>query len=287
MNAEAGTKSRALLLSKSDDDVNAGLALLSLILPGSHAASSSSTRSFQIFDCGWDYRAICVNDTAVRVARRDDIFPKLSREPELLSFISEVSSISVPRMIVPIPGVAIYPWIEGERVDRLSNTAIGQLADLLLGLRRISPFSDMRRASEQDESEPDRLTRHLRLAETIGLESDEFNVVNGAAVDRSWSQFVPVRVHGDLTADHILVDRDGSISGIIDWSDSKLGDPALDIAGIYSDFDIVAAQQVLAAYCASDFVDERAEDLWPRVLFRAAWGTLIEQLHDRLPGHPL
>ncbi|MCC6425941.1 MAG: phosphotransferase [Phycisphaerales bacterium] len=42
---------------------------------------------------------------------------------------------------------------------------------------------------------------------------------------------MPVVVHNDLNAEHILV-HDGAVSGIIDWTDAALGDPAADFAGL-------------------------------------------------------
>jgi Ser/Thr protein kinase RdoA (MazF antagonist) len=37
-------------------------------------------------------------------------------------------------------------------------------------------------------------------------------------------------VHGDLYARHVLVDERGALSGVIDWGDIHLGDPAIDLA---------------------------------------------------------
>ena len=36
-------------------------------------------------------------------------------------------------------------------------------------------------------------------------------------------------IHGDLQAEHVLVDS-GGVSGVIDWSDAGLGDPHYDLA---------------------------------------------------------
>jgi aminoglycoside phosphotransferase (APT) family kinase protein len=44
----------------------------------------------------------------------------------------------------------------------------------------------------------------------------------------------PQRVvaHADLGAEHIL-ELDGTLTGIIDWSDAAITDPALDLARLY------------------------------------------------------
>ena len=53
--------------------------------------------------------------------------------------------------------------------------------------------------------------------------------------------FEPALLHADLGPDHLLV-RDGSLRGVIDWGDARLGDPALDYAwllnGPFADWDV-------------------------------------------------
>ena len=44
-----------------------------------------------------------------------------------------------------------------------------------------------------------------------------------------------VFIHGDLGAEHVFVE-DGRITGIIDWSDAVIGDPALDRGRLLRDF---------------------------------------------------
>ena len=42
----------------------------------------------------------------------------------------------------------------------------------------------------------------------------------------------PRLLHGDFAAEHVLLAQDGTPTGVIDWSDAILGDPALDLAGL-------------------------------------------------------
>ncbi len=44
--------------------------------------------------------------------------------------------------------------------------------------------------------------------------------------------YAPSLVHGDLAAEHVLLDAGGTVSGVIDWSDAMIGDRALDLAGL-------------------------------------------------------
>jgi aminoglycoside phosphotransferase (APT) family kinase protein len=42
----------------------------------------------------------------------------------------------------------------------------------------------------------------------------------------------PVFTHGDLQCEHVLVDDDGEITGVIDWGDAGLGDRTYDVASL-------------------------------------------------------
>jgi len=54
--------------------------------------------------------------------------------------------------------------------------------------------------------------------------------------------------HGDLHVPHLLVDRDGSATGVIDWGDLCLADPAVDLSIAYSGFAGKARADLLSAY---------------------------------------
>ena len=62
----------------------------------------------------------------------------------------------------------------------------------------------------------------------------------------------PTLVHGDLAAEHVLLDADGSVSGVIDWSDAMIADPALDLAGFFHWGGAEMLAEALETYGASD-----------------------------------
>ena len=55
--------------------------------------------------------------------------------------------------------------------------------------------------------------------------------------------------HNDLGAEHVLVDAEtGSITGVVDWTDAAIADPARDFALIYRDLGPEAFDLALAHY---------------------------------------
>ena len=60
----------------------------------------------------------------------------------------------------------------------------------------------------------------------------------------------PVVVHGDLHVRHLLVDDAGRATGVIDWGDLCLGDPAVDLSLAYAGFAGPARAALFAEYGA-------------------------------------
>jgi aminoglycoside 2''-phosphotransferase len=61
--------------------------------------------------------------------------------------------------------------------------------------------------------------------------------------------FTPTVLHGDLGPDHVLYDENlGSVSGVIDFGDVALGDPAWDLVYIYEDYGLDFLGRLLRAY---------------------------------------
>ena len=56
-----------------------------------------------------------------------------------------------------------------------------------------------------------------------------------------------VLAHADLGAEHILEDE-GHLTGVIDWTDAAVTDPALDFARLYRDFGPAFLHEALAVY---------------------------------------
>ena len=115
----------------------------------------------------------------------------------------------------------------------------------------------------------------------------------GSATDRAVDEVIaaadplgppagePVVVHGDLHLRHLLVGADGTATGVIDWGDSCLADPALDLSVAFGAFSGPAREVLLAAYGRP--LDEERE-LRARVLALCLCAALAD--YGDLEGHP-
>ena len=115
----------------------------------------------------------------------------------------------------------------------------------------------------------------VRLVEDAGLpvySAEEYRFRRLAELDRAagtgqvptrlltrWEQaveevgawrFVPCCVHGDLAGDNVLVEAD-TVTGIMEWSETRVADPADDLAWLAIGTTEPALDSVLAAYTAA------------------------------------
>ena len=89
--------------------------------------------------------------------------------------------------------------------------------------------------------------RRLRDA-GAGVDAEGLIRILDAAVATGPSDRRPVLLHGDLHVRHALVSAEGAATGVIDWGDVGLGDPAVDLMIGYSAFSGEARAAFLAAY---------------------------------------
>jgi aminoglycoside phosphotransferase (APT) family kinase protein len=82
--------------------------------------------------------------------------------------------------------------------------------------------------------------------------------------------------HADLGAEHIL-ELDGTLTGIIDWSDAAVADPALDLARLYRDFGPAFLEELSQVY------GPLAETM-PRIEFFARCAALEDLAYGRATG---
>lgn len=105
-----------------------------------------------------------------------------------------------------------------------------------------------------------------RLAGIVSPETMRHLGEGFAGLRATGFEFTPVPVHGDLGADHILID-DGSdeLVGLIDFEDATVGDPAIDFVGFWITLGSRRTQQILTHYphtAGPDFIARLKAYYW-------------------------
>jgi aminoglycoside phosphotransferase (APT) family kinase protein len=238
---------------------------------------------------GWDNTAFLVNDSFVfRFPRRAIAVPLIATEIALLPWLASRLPVSIPRPAFAGTPSAAYPWpfagypkLVGRTLanagtsgtDRLELAAA--LGRFLAALHAIPATEARERGAGPDAY--DRLDTNTRRQATT--ERLEMLASRGVSLDRALIEATldetpetpwrdDVLVHGDLHAGQILVDEAEALTGVIDWGDVHLGDPAVDLAAAHAILPRAAHDAFRRSYGAIDDVR------WRAARVRAVWHTV-------------
>ncbi len=213
---------------------------------------------------GMDFDVAVVTDTknrrwVVRAPRRAAASALVDVEARLLPRLALLLPVAVPAPAgycdLPEGGrCVVYPFVAGSplHAGRLApgSAVTHELGRVLAALHNVPAevfdeagaptytaeqyrqrrLSDVDRAAATGHVPPALLTRWEKALEQV----------------TSW-RFASTPVHGDLAAEHVLVD-DGQISGIIDWGEARVADPADDLAWVAAGAGSEALDGVLESY---------------------------------------
>lgn len=99
--------------------------------------------------------------------------------------------------------------------------------------------------------------------------------------DLAGARFRPALIHGDLTSRNILLDPAvGAATGILDWGDAAVSDPAFDFAGLF-EVNKRLGERTLELYGKADGELRRRVDWYVRMIpfYEILWG--VEQGSER------
>jgi aminoglycoside phosphotransferase (APT) family kinase protein len=224
-------------------------------------------RDVRIVDAGWDSLVLEIDGEWIfRFPRRREVERWVEREIVLLAELAETLPLAVPRFeLIARNGLVCVGY--RKLVGDPATAGLGEAGGRDLGrfLRALHRFPVERaRALEIPCFDPADWRDRLRsLCETFG--KDVFPLL--APSERRQAEqlfarvdeldFVPVLVHGDLGPEHVLC-RDGRVVGVIDWSDARVGDAALDLAWCLNGTPPPIADAVARAYDVSPADRERS-----------------------------
>jgi aminoglycoside phosphotransferase (APT) family kinase protein len=218
---------------------------------------------------GCDSVAVEVDGELVfRFPKRDDVEQQLFIEARVLAALAPTSPVPLPQFhLFGIPTSEFarhfvgYPKLPGRpalevRTAAVAPTPLAPALGSFLSWLHSYPVDDAEACGVPRQS----LEALINEARSDAL--DDLALVAQVAPDAPIDAIrrvlddvpeactqAPVLVHNDFAAEHVLVDAGGQhITGVIDWSDVAIGDPAADFAGIWHWGGSAFADAVLATY---------------------------------------
>lgn len=202
---------------------------------------------------GWDSAVFEIDGGLVfRFPKRDAVDQTIQKEIRLLPELAPFLPPPIPaftHVSGPVPG---HPWhvvgyrkLPGSPLPEIDLTpdliaAIAPpLAAFLTALHGF-PVSRARALGVPTFSPDQWLVRHRDLVgaarDIVRPHLDPGTISRFGAfwdsvfADPASTRYTPTLIHGDLNAEHVLI-ADGEVSGVIDFGDTMIADPALDLAG--------------------------------------------------------
>jgi aminoglycoside phosphotransferase (APT) family kinase protein len=233
-----------------------------------------------IADDGWDSRAWTDGDWLYRDPRRPEVHPRLLAETRLMPWLAPQLPLPVP---VPEPtaaGVRHRLLVGVPMEEDNASTTIGHSLGLFLkALHSVDPAAALSHgATDQETAATARSAELERMrARVLPLLPTRLQPAGKELLDTVQTPHTSL-IHGDLGPGHILI-QDGAVAGIIDWTDSNLGDPALDLSWLLYGASELMARSVGDAYGVRE-VERRRALRWHRL---APWYSVG---HGLATGQP-
>lgn len=246
---------------------------------------------------GFDNTVFQVNSTYVfRFPRREIAVGLIKTENRILPNIAGILPLPIPQPVYFGAPCKEYRWpftgykiVHGETPKRLTVEQRHQfaepLAEFLKALHQFPVQQAIELGVETDKlyriDIGKRKERLLGFVENIlskGLFSEEESLLTFVnKLEKIDYESKLALVHGDLHLRNILVDAQGVLTGIIDWGDTHIGNPAIDLSIVYSLLPVDSRKEFFRIYGE---IDQQTEDL---ARFKAVYTTthLLLYAHDK------
>jgi macrolide phosphotransferase len=264
-------------------------------LAGEHGLTLDAN-SIQFDESGADFQVAFGNDQngepwVLRIPRRESVIEVASHEKKIVNFLNGKVHFQVPCWEISSSTLIAYPMLEGKPAATIdpnekayvwyideknpANRFFDSLAKVMVELHKV----DHQQAHEAGikVSEP-REIRESLAKQMDGVKKD-FAIneklwerwQNWLSDDSYWPQH-SVFVHGDLHPGHILVNEDHVVTGLLDWTEAKVSDPATDFVLFCAVFGRDKLESFVKKYEAA------GGRTWPR---------MVEHIVERHAAYPV
>ncbi len=270
-------------------------------------------RSLRLLGAGLDHAAFEADgEVVVRIAvggaGESEVAAEVRREAELLRAVAAVVPVAVPVPLVVDGdrGCLAYRRLPGRPLlglpDALDHASeVGSAVGAVLAVLHAQPTDRFADLLDVDDVPADEWLAEARAvyagvaAEVPAEFRPRIEAFLDAAPPAAGTELVVA--HNDLGAEHLLVDPDtGELTGLLDWSDAALTDPARDLALVLRDLGPVGFEAALRTYGEGGGRGARGRsargeralnhgDLRERAILYARCAALEDLAYGLEPGH--
>ncbi|MDU0813661.1 macrolide 2'-phosphotransferase [Bacillus siamensis] len=205
-----------------------------------------------INETGMDFQVVFAEDDSgvtwvLRKPRRPDVIERAAAESTVLVFLRSHAGVSVPDWRVHTPELIAYPKLDGKPAAAIdldkkqyvwnmeheppSDGFVGSLAAALAELHGADPDAASRSGIEiiKPDDVRQRAAESMdHIKKEIGVSEQLWQRWQTWINDSSYWPDFSVLIHGDLHPPHILIGENQRVTGLLDWTEAKVADPAKD-----------------------------------------------------------
>ena len=225
-------------------------------------------KNFKLITKGWDHDVLVLDDNfIVRFAKEKLDKNSFAQEIKFLREFSKISNLKVPNytLLSQDKSFGGYEMIKGKELTpkmyqglslKKKQKVVQNLARFVSLLHNIP----LKKAKQYDFEKYKSWAKWLedkqkwfrnefekKVSKKLTAKQNKFIKNFIASHYKSQYSVKPTLGHFDLSHDHIIMNKDGSISGIIDFGDLTIGDPAHEFNGFF-DYDKKMAVQIYKLY---------------------------------------
>ncbi|MCM3785409.1 macrolide 2'-phosphotransferase [Neobacillus mesonae] len=242
---------------------------------------SFDTDEVKVTESGMDFQVGMAKDTSdviwvLRKPRREDVLERARNEKKVLHYIGGKLPVSVPDWKVFSDELIAYPRLDGIPMadvseegyawntnhEQLTDKFVSSLAEALAALHvidRVEASAAELRVKSPEEVRSLYASQAHEVKEKIGVKEELWERWQAwLAEDSYWPKECGL-IHGDLHPPHILLDAEQQVTGLLDWTESEVADPATDFTIYYAIFGEKELERILTLYEAA------GGKVWPRM----------------------
>lgn len=236
-------------------------------------AIEASTVQFN--ESGLDFQVVLATDVdgtrwILRLPRREDVLPLIDQERRTLELIAPLLSVEVPHWKICTDELIAYRALNGIPAGTIDPEAKAYVWEIDLAnvpdqfheslARGIVSLHQVSVEKAQAVGLPVKTAEEVRVEMNRRMDAvkNEFGV--GRTLWERWQSWLhndetwmreTVLTHGDLHAGHILINTQAQVTGLIDWTEASVADPARDFIAHYRTFGQEALNKLISAYAAA------------------------------------
>ncbi|KXZ23406.1 macrolide 2'-phosphotransferase [Bacillus nakamurai] len=236
-----------------------------------------------INETGMDFQVVFAEDDSgvtwvLRKPRRPDVIERAAAESDVLTFLRSYVTVSVPDWRIHTPELIAYPKLDGipaavidlEKKQYVwnmeheppSDDFVRSLAAALAGLHGADPAAASKSGIEiiKPDDVRQRAAESMdRVKKEIGVSEPLWQRWQTWINDSSYWPDFSALIHGDLHPPHILIGPNQCVTGLLDWTEAKVADPAKDFVLYQAIFGEKETKRLLQSYQAE------GGRIWPKM----------------------